>query len=69
MSGIARFIEWCENERTKQRAQLEFYESGRLVVGTRDAAGNFTDETAETIAEAKRKIEELDQLLAEHSAG
>jgi len=66
MSGIAHLVAWCKREREQQQGQLEWMESGRMQVGTRDAGGRLTDTTPEAIAEAKRKIDELDRLIARH---
>ncbi|WP_029010797.1 hypothetical protein [Azospirillum halopraeferens] len=64
MAAFRTLADWCRHERMQQQARLEWLESGRMQVGTRDAAGQTVDMTLQSIAEARRKITELDELLA-----
>lgn len=69
MAAFHTLADWCRHERMQQQARLEWLESGRMQVATRDAAGGAIDMTPQSIAEARRKIAELDELLARTADG
>ncbi|MGQ9364826.1 hypothetical protein [Azospirillum sp. ST 5-10] len=68
MTSYETLADWCRHERMQQQARLEWLESGRMQVATRDGTGQVIDMTLQSIAEARRKVAELDELLARESA-
>jgi hypothetical protein len=63
MDIVERFTTWCTNERVKLRQQLEQMESGAITTGEKLLGSPPRDTTAQTIADVRRKIAELDSLL------
>lgn len=59
--GLSR---WCEEELERLRSQLIPFEAGTMHIGKRGPNGPWKDTTADEIEWIKRKIAELDELVA-----
>ena len=59
-------LAWCRSEREALQDQLRLLESGVMKTGEHRLGSSPRDTTAESIARARRQIEELDKILARH---
>ena len=67
MSGLAEFIRWCKNERETLYRSVEMMKSGVLHTSEVHVDSPLRDTTAESMARARKSIEELDALLAKYA--
>jgi hypothetical protein len=65
---LSSLVEWCEEQRDSMVHQNEMMESGKMRVGSSDGL-RMVDETPHRIEENKRRIDELEKLLADIAAG
>lgn len=69
-SGMSKLLDdllaWCRSEREALQDQLRLLESGVMKTGEHRLGSLPRDTTAESIARARRQIEELDKILARH---
>jgi hypothetical protein len=66
MDLIERLIAWCKDERRRAQESLEGMEAGTDRFGTRSPDGEWIDTTADHIKRYKRRIAEMDALIARH---
>ena len=64
MTAPDRFIAWCKQERASIEQQLELMQSGKVRTGE-DIGAGWIDTTEESVARAKARLAELDELLTE----
>jgi hypothetical protein len=67
MSGLEEFVHWCRNERETLHRSLEMMKSGVLHTSEVHVDSPLRDTTAESMARARKSIQELDALLAKHA--
>ena len=60
-------LRWCQTERENLKQRIDLMERGVVFIGERHLNSARRDITAEAIVIAKRKIAELDALLAKYS--
>src|SRR4051812_4136297 len=66
MTLIKRLVAWCKEERRQMQESLERMESGADQFGPLAPGTGFVDTTASDIERYRRKIAELDALIARH---
>jgi hypothetical protein len=59
-----RFVAWCKQEQASIDQELELMASGKVRIGEDTGAG-WIDKTEEAIERAKRRLAQLNELLAE----
>jgi hypothetical protein len=59
-----RFVAWCKQEQASIEQELELMASGKVRIGE-DLGAGWIDKTEEAIERAKRRIAQLNELLAE----
>ena len=64
MAAPDRFIAWCKQEQASIEQQLELLETGKVRTGE-DIGAGWIDTTDESIARAKARLAELNDLLTE----
>lgn len=60
-------IEWCHRQLSLYQRQIELMETNRLRTHE-DRGGALVDTTAESLATARRLVDELEHLLEAHGA-
>ena len=63
---LDNLLAWCRTERASLQQQLNMMERGIKTTGERLAGAPAHDTTADSIADARRKIAEIDDILARH---
>lgn len=66
MSGMSEFIEWCKKEVQELQAHLKWLESDGVMLRTRSADTGWEDAKPDAIASTKRKIGDLERIIARH---
>ena len=64
---LDELLRWCQTERENLKQHIDLMESGVVFIGERHLNSARRDITAEAIVIAKRKMAELDALLAKYS--
>ena len=59
-----RFVAWCKQEQASIEQELELMASGKVRIGE-DLGAGWIDKTEEAIERAKRRLGQLNELLAE----
>jgi len=63
---LANLIRWCKEELATLKQQLKMLENGTMRTHERRVGCGMVDTTAETALDVRRKIAELEALLARH---
>jgi len=61
-------LAWCRTERASLQRQLDLMEAGTMKTGEHRLGASPRDTTAESIEDTRRKIAELDDILARPNA-
>jgi hypothetical protein len=64
VSAPDRFIAWCKQEQASIEQELELLVSGKVRTGE-DIGAGWVDTTEESVARAKIRLAELNELLTE----
>ena len=64
MAAPDRFIAWCKQEQASIEQQLELLQSGKVRTGE-DIGAGWIDTTEQSLARARARLSELNDLLTE----
>jgi hypothetical protein len=61
-------VRWCQREMNTLRVQIDMLRANRMKTGSHEAGHQPRDTTAESLADAERKLAELEILLRDSEA-
>jgi hypothetical protein len=64
--AIRELVAWCRQQRDQTRESLEWFESGRMHIGTQGPAQLMKDESIEHMARLREIISRMDALIAKY---